>query len=184
MNPSTYHFTLMCELPDIAMHELEDALFEAGCDDALLSIKDTTLKLDFDRESTSFREAVASAFQDVNRASVGIVVRRIGPDDLVSSAEIARRANVTREAVRLWSSASRRQDFPQALTHVGKSAVWSWAEVATWLHAHNHIEQAEVEQAELIAALNHAMAQQRQAQHVEEVRWAHGVLDGVQRMGA
>jgi hypothetical protein len=183
MTHTTYHFVFMCEVPDLAIHELEDALFEAGCDDALLSIKDTTLSLEFDRDSPSFRDAISSAFRDVARASVELVVRRIGPDDLVSSAEIARRTHMTREAVRLWFSASRRQDFPQNLTHVGKSAVWSWSEVAIWLHSHDHIDQAEVERAELIAALNQAIAQQRHAQHIEEMQWAHNVLDGVQGAG-
>lgn len=174
MTEQTYHFVLLCELPDeVALHTLEDALFEAGCDDALLHVHGPTLSIEFDRQSTSCREAISSALHDVYSTELDLVLRRLGPDDLVSSAEIARRAGVSREAVRLWHASARRQDFPRALTHVGKSEVWSWQEVVTWLHAQELLDAKEVEQAELIAALNHVITQQRSTRHTS---WAHDLL--------
>jgi len=52
----------------------EDALFEAGCDDALIAVIDDALFLDFDRDASSFEQAVSSAKNDVERAG-GHVVR-------------------------------------------------------------------------------------------------------------
>jgi hypothetical protein len=52
----------------------EDALFEAGCDDALIAVIDDVLFLDFDRDASSFAQAVSSAKSDVERAG-GHVVR-------------------------------------------------------------------------------------------------------------
>lgn len=47
----------------------DDALFAAGCDDALVCRKDDVTVLHFDRESTSYCEAVRSAVQDLELAS-------------------------------------------------------------------------------------------------------------------
>jgi hypothetical protein len=52
----------------------EDALFEAGCDDALVCERGGELFLDFDRQAESYERAVASARRDVERAG-GEVVR-------------------------------------------------------------------------------------------------------------
>lgn len=46
----------------------EDALYEAGCDDALVAVIDGTIFLDFDREASSYENAVKSAIRDVEHA--------------------------------------------------------------------------------------------------------------------
>jgi hypothetical protein len=46
----------------------EDPFYEAGCDDALISVVDGILFLDFDREAPTYEEAVASAIRDIERA--------------------------------------------------------------------------------------------------------------------
>ena len=51
----------------------EDALFEAGCDDALVCVRDGELFLDFDRQAESYESAVASARRDVERAGGQVV---------------------------------------------------------------------------------------------------------------
>lgn len=55
---------------------LEDAFFEGGCNDALISFKDGELSLRFDRESESLQEALESASRDVCTAltMLGIIV--------------------------------------------------------------------------------------------------------------
>jgi hypothetical protein len=50
----------------------EAALLAAGCDDAIICISNGELTLDFDRESVSFEEAIASATDDIKRAD-GVV---------------------------------------------------------------------------------------------------------------
>ncbi len=73
----TRSFTLiltgLAELSD----DISDALFEAGCDDALIGIRDGVVFLDFDREASSFREAVLSAIADVEGAGIGATVLRV-----------------------------------------------------------------------------------------------------------
>ena len=58
--------------------------------------------------------------------------------DLVNMPQIAHRLGLTREAIRKWSH---QDGFPEpvAVTNLGKrgrSSVWAWSEVATWLTAH------------------------------------------------
>jgi len=50
---------------------VENALFEAGCDDATASIRYGLLYLEFSRVSSSFKEAILSAIRDVRKANIG-----------------------------------------------------------------------------------------------------------------
>ena len=67
-------FTLEVSGIDPTRDGYEDALFDAGCDDALIAVIDNTLYLDFDQDAPSFEAAVESAKRDVERAG-GRVVR-------------------------------------------------------------------------------------------------------------
>jgi hypothetical protein len=51
----------------------EDALFEAGCTDALIAVVSGKMRLDFDREAPSYDAAVASALRNVQKAGGEIV---------------------------------------------------------------------------------------------------------------
>lgn len=66
-----YDFALvltgLAELPPDA----EDALFEAGCDDATISVRSGQVRLLFSRAGASFEQAVSSAIADAKRAKVG-----------------------------------------------------------------------------------------------------------------
>src|SRR4051812_30328292 len=72
----TFDFTLILtgcpEWTDAAC----DALFEAGCDDALPGSRDGAVFLDFSRESPSLAEAVRSAVADVESTKLGLRVVR------------------------------------------------------------------------------------------------------------
>ena len=48
-----------------------DAFYEAGCDDALIGIRDGIAYADFCREADSFPQALLSAMQDVQTAGAG-----------------------------------------------------------------------------------------------------------------
>jgi len=69
----THLFTIQVTGIDLSK-DFEDALYEAGCDDALIAVIDDTLYLDFDRDAPSFDLAVESAKRDAQRAG-GQVVR-------------------------------------------------------------------------------------------------------------
>lgn len=54
--------------------------------------------------------------------------------DLVNSTDIAQRVDLTREAVRKWTT---RDDFPQPQAVVGKDSmkIWAWTQVVEWLNS-------------------------------------------------
>ena len=64
---STHHFTLIVDGPDIQGDAVIDALYEAGCDDALVGRADGVQYVEFDREAVGVLEAVLSAVADVER---------------------------------------------------------------------------------------------------------------------
>src|SRR5437762_1349528 len=92
-------FTIILDgVPELT-DEVADALYEAGCDDALVGSRDGVVFLDFDREANSFQDAVVSAMTAVESAGIGARVIRIEPDELVTMAEIARRTRRSRESI-------------------------------------------------------------------------------------
>lgn len=56
------------ELTNDELLDATDALGAAGCDDALVSVHENGLELEFDRSHHSLQEALASAIQDAERA--------------------------------------------------------------------------------------------------------------------
>ena len=174
-----YQFSLVLGPLSQANHEVEDALYEAGCDDSLLSFYAGTAVLDFTRAGNSYAKAVISAIKNVERANIGAVVVRVGPDDLVNAAEIAGRASVSREAVRLWIQGKRGQgDFPPSVARVGKSSVWSWLDVSEWLFGREQIEKAVVESARFIAAVNLFLNQKRSRALASKLKFIESKLGG------
>ena len=65
-----YDFTLLIGRVDDLTQEVEDALFEAGCDDATICSRSGRIFLSFDRQGESFKEAVISAILDVQSAGI------------------------------------------------------------------------------------------------------------------
>jgi hypothetical protein len=70
-------FTLEVEGIDTTRGSYEDALYDAGCRDALIAVIDGKVFLDFDREGPSFQQAVISATDAVHAA--GGKVMRVMP---------------------------------------------------------------------------------------------------------
>ena len=54
--------------------QLEDGLFEAGCDDATLAFRNGVPYLEFDRQASSLDSAILSALRDVERAGLSLTV--------------------------------------------------------------------------------------------------------------
>jgi len=73
-----YQFILVLGNVKEATPNLEDSLFEAGCDDALINFRNGMVNLDFDREAHSREEAVLSAIKSVESSSVRAVVVSVG----------------------------------------------------------------------------------------------------------
>lgn len=66
--------------------ELEDAVFEAGCDDALLACSGGVVHLDFSREGISYEAAVDSASRAIQAAGYKVKSIRSFDDGLAALA--------------------------------------------------------------------------------------------------
>ncbi len=69
---NTHQFVLVLDNENEKTPNLEDRLFEAGCDDALINFRDGKVYLDFDRKASSLDKAINSAIKDLE--SFGFVV--------------------------------------------------------------------------------------------------------------
>jgi hypothetical protein len=157
--PKTYPFTLFLKGADVLSDQSLEALFEAGCDDATLGVRDGAQYAAFDREAESFGEALSSAIDDVATALPGVSIVRVEPDDLVSMATIATRAGRSRESIRLLATDRRGPGgFPAPVAYVDKrTRLWHWPDVAHWLAEHGKADiDLDAEAADLVAALNAA----------------------------
>ncbi len=121
--------------------EIVDALYEAGCDDATVSIRSGRMYLTFVRQAPSFKDAIFSAIRNIKAANVGLDVIRVDECDLVTQSDIARRINRTRQLVNQYISGERGPgDFPPPSCELHeKHLLWAWCEVAFWLHENNLI---------------------------------------------
>jgi predicted DNA-binding transcriptional regulator AlpA len=157
----TFQFTLILNNVDEFTEGLEDSLYEAGCDDALINFRNRTVYLDFDRKASSLKEAVISAIKQVESSSVGAVVGGVAPDNFVTESEVAQRLSMKKQAISLWIKGQRRASTPfpsPKLKLSNKSPLWKWNEVAEWLYANAIIKQKEiVDTAEFIEDINAAL---------------------------
>lgn len=154
-----FKFTLVLKNVNENTNNLEDSLYEANCDDALIDYRNGVISLNFDREGSSLEEAVISAINDVQSSSVEAYVARVAPDNLVTESEIAKRLELSRQIVSLWINGKRRKSFPHPTIRLTeKSPLWNWNEVVEWLHANKIIHNSElVENAAFIANMNAAL---------------------------
>ncbi|WP_419928953.1 hypothetical protein [Candidatus Poriferisocius sp.] len=85
-----FTFTLTVEGRDLQSGEVVDALFDAGCDDALVGSSEGVQFLDFNRKAGSIEEAVLSAEADVESAEDLSVTGIVGANSLTSAKNAAR----------------------------------------------------------------------------------------------
>lgn len=97
-----YNFILVLSGITEPTEKLEDALFEAGCDDATLAFCNQLAYLEFDREALSFTEAVISAIKQVKSIERGINIERVEPNKLLT-VEILRIVNGRQDLDALFS---------------------------------------------------------------------------------
>lgn len=71
----TFSFTLVLSGFSELTQDIEDAFFEAGCDDATLSIQAGIPHLDFDRQAPSRQAALLSALREVGSVQGVRVIR-------------------------------------------------------------------------------------------------------------
>jgi hypothetical protein len=67
---STRNRLVLSDVPALTS-EVENALFEARCDDATVGMHAGRMSLDFARSAPSLKDAILSAIEDVRKAKIG-----------------------------------------------------------------------------------------------------------------
>ena len=166
-----YDFALVITgVPDLTP-EVQDALFNSGCDDATFSIQYGCLYAEFSRTAESLKGAILSAIRDVRKANIGAEVDSIDESNLVTQAEIARRINRSRQLVSQYISGERGPgNFPPPACHFAENApMWTWCAVSFWLAQNDIIRREESSNAEVMALINVALELERQEQKNPEL---------------
>lgn len=118
-----------------------NALYEAGWDDAVVSLDPVAGGpglASFDREAASAVEAIASAIRQGRSAGIEITS---ASEDLVTLSEIAERAGRTLATAEHWATGRRGPGgFPAPKIRRPRASLYSWAQVAMWLHKHHLAE--------------------------------------------
>lgn len=166
-----YEFTLVLDGVAELSPPVEDALFEAGCDDGTISLRSGRVFLTFARQAASLKDAIMSAIRDVNNANLGAVVVRVDSCDLVTQAEISRRLGRSRQLVHQYIIGIRGPGgFPPPVCEITDGArLWYWCEVARWLWEHDLISEAVMREAEQLAVINSVLELRWQGQIAPEL---------------
>lgn len=155
-----YQFTLILDGVDENTPDIEDRLFEVGCDDALINYKNGTVYLDFDREGEGLEQAIISAIKNVETANIGATILSVAPEHLVSLSDIAERVSLTRQAVSLFMLGERGVGgFPKPVFKItNKSPLWRWSSVAEWLYQQGKIiDHTVIDYANIVEDINSAL---------------------------
>lgn len=148
-----FEFAIIASGKDFEDDAFLDAVYEAGCEDATLSLQKGVIIADFSREAISFSSAIATACNQLLKA--GVKIERVEPDHLVSISEIAERSALSRQAISLYSKGKRGKKFPGPIAKVTSShPLWDWYQVAHWLCEAGHIAREEVVYARVLKEAN------------------------------
>jgi hypothetical protein len=167
-----HEFTLIIETQAGLEDGIEDALFEAGCDDAALSFRKGIAYLNFDREAKDLESAVISAIQQAEQSGLNLWVKRVEPSDLVTSAEIARRLDRSRQSIQQLISGSRGDgDFPLPVAGVtAKTMLWSWQEVAGWFLKNDKLNDRSIyDNAVVLKQINESLENRKNESYMKNI---------------
>lgn len=176
---NTYDFMLILEGADITDLAHVNALYEAGCDDALFGTTAGVQYGHFSREAPSVSDAIFSAIEQVENAVPGLQVVRVEPDELVTAAEIGKRTGRSRESIRLLSQGKRGAgDFPfPAMLLSNKQPLWRWSDVAAWFEKSGAVTPETVRESHFLAALNGALELRHAMPHLDDATGKRSLLD-------
>lgn len=148
-----YDFTLIFQLsrPNVDSEIYTEALFEAGCDDAVVGTgKLGYLSLNFIRESSSAFEAIKSAIDNVKSVVREAELIQVSPD-LVGVKELTSIFECSRQNIQKFVS---KPTFPNPV-YKGSQTIWHLKTVLNWFAAQGHyVNQEILEIAELAMSLN------------------------------
>ncbi len=144
--------------------EVENAVFNAGCDDATLSIRSGRAYMTFSRTAESMKDAIFSAIQAVRNAGIGADVMRVDYCNLVTQADIARKIGVSRQVINNYIAGKRGPGGfpPPACDITDDSPLWYWCEVAYWLYQNDMIREEVLRDAQEVSIINSVLELQYQ----------------------
>lgn len=126
MNEYQFSLTFTLKDPQADPETFVDALFEAGCDDAMPGIgKLGYLALEFIREAPNALESVTSAIADAKKAIPNATLIEVTPD-MGGISDLAEILSCSRQNIRQLIFSD--PNIPPPL-HEGKSPIWHMAEV-------------------------------------------------------
>ena len=140
-----FTFTLNFSLPnreDNAERHL-DALYEAGCDDAVVGVGQYgMIGLDFTRAAADAEDAIRSAIDNVRAAIPGATLVQAGPD-LVGLTEMATIFGFSRQNMRKYATGQSGgpEAFPPPVV-LGEPSLWHLAEIVAWLGRNTSVQPA------------------------------------------
>lgn len=174
-----FNFTLTLSGVNASTPGLEDALYAAGCQDALVCFYGTSVYLEFDRESPSLDAAILSAIRDIE-SSTSLHARVESVDSaLVGLSDIAWLTGLTRQAVALLKEGARGSgDFPGPVQRVkGNSPLWRWSSIVDWLVSEARIsaDSPLVTQAHIMDSLNLALQLRASLESQAVLNYYHGL---------
>ena len=153
----TFEFSVIASGLDPDAEDFEARFYDSGCNDALVSFQKGHIIIDFARKAESFEDAVVSALENV--ASTGAHIDRLEPDPLVSLSEIAKRADLTRQAITNYYKERRGEAFPAPVARItSNSPLWEWSVVAQWLSCNGKLSPSVAIEAEMVRQANLAVA--------------------------
>lgn len=168
MNPkpceSEHDFTLVLTGITELTDKVQDALFEAGCDDATLSARSGRCFLTFSRIAPSMKDAILSAIDNVRKAGIGADVLRVDYCNLVTQSDIARKIGKSRQLIHQYIVGLRGPGgFPPPACEITDGGeLWLWCEVAVWLHENNMVREDVPRDAEHVEVINSVLEVERQ----------------------
>jgi predicted transcriptional regulator len=161
-----YEFTLVLSFKD--GQELDrlmvDALYEAGCDDALVGSSNGEIFVDFTREAPSLLDAISGAIQNIKEADIGAQVARIDDRNWLSQAEMARKVGISRSMMSQYVSGNKGPGgFPAPAGSMrSKGQVWDWSRACLWFRKQNLVSEEVARNAEVIAMINNDLERRAQ----------------------
>lgn len=81
-----FSFTVIIDGADVMVGDAQEALFDAGCDDATFGVSNGVQTAEFDREAHDFAEAVSSAITAIESAVPGARVINVHREQDVAAA--------------------------------------------------------------------------------------------------
>ena len=139
--------------------QMEDALYEAGCDDATICVRAGRVFLTFSRSAPTMKEAILSAIRNVQEANIGAAGP---PRGQLQPGDPGRDCSQYRPKPPARLSIHRRRPrpgaFPAPACNVtGGAPLWYWCEVAHWLWQNDMIKEDVARAARDTAAINSAL---------------------------